>query len=371
MDSNGSEASELPEAEPPPAEHKSGKSPYENPEHLKEPEDEKNADRGDDTASFWKKGSIRQSLAFSELAATYDPLSTFQAPGGEEYELWCTGPLIAPAGDVVELGHVTWQPYLFINEYHGSYDGDWRASSYQLFTNISAQGLIRVGILPYVEFDFTPILNYNYTKGAGKWIFGDMPVNFDILLVEDESWLHPNLKFRISGNLPIGKYEKLKASKLETDLSGIGTWLPGVGLIYYHELHIHKHHFLTTTGFITYNHGTPVNVQGINAYGGDPSTEGKARPGNLWQGILAFEYTLSQNWVLALDMVYNHISRTKFSGTTEEPMGSPSSEQFSLAPAVEYCFSENFGINAGAWFTVAGRNTDQFASAVMSIYIVK
>ncbi len=374
LDSNGPEAEDHPEPapEPAPSAPKSGKSPYENPETLKEPEDEKNADRGDDSAFKWKETSPCRILARSDLAATYDALSAAaDLPGGEEYELWCTGPLLVPAGDLIELGHATWQPYLFVNEYHGFYGDDWHASSYPLFSNVSAQGLIRVGIFPYGEFDFTPILNYNHTSGASKWIFGDMPVNLDILLSEDETWLHPNLKFRVSGVLPIGKYEKLKASKLETDLSGIGTWLPGVGLIYYHEEHIYKHHFLTLTGFVTYMYGTPVNVKGINAYGGDPTTEGKVRPGNLWQGILSFEYSLTQNWVLALDMIYNHLSRSKFNGSTVEPMDNPSMEQFSLAPAVEYNFSKNFGINAGAWFTVAGRNTDQFASAVMSIYIVK
>ena len=86
LDSNGPEASELPEDESPPVEQKSGKSPYENPEHLKEPDDEKNADRGDDTASFWKKGSFQQPLAFSELAATYDPLSTSQGPGFANFQ---------------------------------------------------------------------------------------------------------------------------------------------------------------------------------------------------------------------------------------------------------------------------------------------
>lgn len=125
------------------------------------------------------------------------------------------------------------------------------------------------------------------------------------------------------------------------------------------------------TGFVTYMYGAPVNVKGINAYGGDPTTSGKVRPGNLWQGIVSFEYSLTQNWVLALDMLYSHMSRSQFTGTTVEPTGEPSWEQFSLAPAVEYCFSENFAINAGAWFTAAGRNSDQFASAVMSIYIVK
>lgn len=188
LDSNGSEANDLPEAEPAPVEQKTSKSPYDNPDGLKEPEDEKNADRGDDAAYRWKAAPFKGVLARSELAATYDALSTVSdTPGGEEYELWCTGPLLAPAGDLIELGHVTWQPYLFVNEFRGAYDEDWHASSYPLFTNISAQGLIRVGIFPYGEFDFTPILNYNHTSGASKWIFGDMPVNLDILLCEDES----------------------------------------------------------------------------------------------------------------------------------------------------------------------------------------
>ncbi len=45
-------------------------------------------------------------------------------------------------------------------------------------------------------------------------------------------------------------------------------------------------------------------------------------------------------------------------------MKAPSSEQWSLAPAIEYDWSTHFGVISGVWFTVAGRNAPAFANWV-------
>ncbi|HEV7737507.1 MAG TPA: hypothetical protein VGO47_09080, partial [Chlamydiales bacterium] len=118
-------------------------------------------------------------------------------------------------------------------------------------------------------------------------------------------------------------------------------------------------------------------------------TKGKIMPGNSFQSIVSFEYTLTQNWVLALDNVYMHTDATQFCGNpgTNAPdvgvgvpssgtgvsvsvpvatIGTPSSEQVSFAPAIEYNFSRNFGIIAGCWFTAWGRNSTEFRSAIIN-----
>ena len=92
---------------------------------------------------------------------------------------------------------------------------------------------------------------------------------------------------------------------------------------------------------------------------------------------LAFEYTLTQNWALALDVLYVHNNHTRFSGHKgstygiPNSVGGPSSEQFSLAPALEYNWSSNCGVIAGVWFSVAGRNTADFINGVVAINIYR
>jgi hypothetical protein len=51
--------------------------------------------------------------------------------------------------------------------------------------------------------------------------------------------------------------------------------------------------------------------------------------------------------------------------------GGPSSSQYSLAPAIEYNWSQNIGLIGGVWFTVAGQNISQFNSIVIALNYYK
>jgi hypothetical protein len=89
--------------------------------------------------------------------------------------------------------------------------------------------------------------------------------------------------------------------------------------------------------------------------------------------IFSLEYTFNEHWAIALDSIYTHTNKIRFSGKKGkgfkgEPatVGSPSSEQISFAPAMEYNFSDSFGIIAGAWFSAFGRNSAEFRGAVVN-----
>jgi hypothetical protein len=89
---------------------------------------------------------------------------------------------------------------------------------------------------------------------------------------------------------------------------------------------------------------------------------------------VSFEATLNQNWALALDSVYTQTNITEFFGIpgiaftgTFADVGTPSSEQLSFAPAIEYNFSGNFGIITGCWFSALGRNSTEFRSGVVNL----
>ena len=51
------------------------------------------------------------------------------------------------------------------------------------------------------------------------------------------------------------------------------------------------------------------------------------------------------------------------------PIGAPEGWQLSLAPAIEYNFNENWGVIAGPWFTVAGKNSSAFIVGMLAINI--
>ncbi len=120
-----------------------------------------------------------------------------------------------------------------------------------------------------------------------------------------------------------------------------------------------------------------VKVHGFNSYGGGYGTDARVHPGNSWLFDGAFELCIDHYWVFACDMLYTYANKTSFTGTqgtlangTPAPLGSGSSYSWSLAPAVEYNWNENLGILVGAWFTVAGRNTPNFAGGIFSVNYV-
>jgi len=321
-------------------------------------------------------------LAFSSLGADihspgeerpYDE----QFPPKPTYPLpWFTGPLLAPSGHVIPVGHINFEPYFFVNVDTGTYNSHWKSQSAPNFYNLATQLFTQVGIFNRVDFGFTPQFSWNHVSGASHWEFNDMPVVFDVQLLYDtpDTWA-PAIKFSLRGTIPFGNYQKLNPQKKETDIGGSGNWNPGVGLTFSRLFHFSELHYLAARWAFIYTVPNAVYVKGYNAYGGGFGTRGKVYPGPSFFSDIGLEYSLSQNWALALDIVYAHNNHTRFKGRRGctdgmlNSVGGPSSESFSLAPAFEYNWSENYGLIAGVWFSIAGRNTAEFVNGVIAINI--
>src|SRR3984957_18538088 len=67
---------------------------------------------------------------------------------------WLTGPLLAPSGHVIPLGHYNIEPYLFANVNTGVYNAHWKSHSTDNFYNINTQVPVQIGILPRTDFSF-------------------------------------------------------------------------------------------------------------------------------------------------------------------------------------------------------------------------
>jgi hypothetical protein len=146
--------------------------------------------------------------------------------------------------------------------------------------------------------------------------------------------------------------------------AGITSWLDVVSSKLWHLYGIH---YFEARFYSGYRIGTPASLCGLSVYGGGPGTHGTIYPGNIFFADIALQYNLSLNWAFACDIFYRRQDRNRFSGKTVSPAGLPSSEQFSLAPALEYNFSKDLGLIGGVWFTAAGRNTPQFINGLFSL----
>lgn len=291
---------------------------------------------------------------------------------------WFTGPLLTPSGHIVPQGHINYEPYIYWTQYQAIYDSNWHVHSVPMFTNVLFQGSMQFGIFKDTEFDIAPQVEFNQKQNQRLSRVSDLPLTLAFQLYTNENYALA-IKLRFAANVPLGKYDQLSPTRLDTDIGGVGTWYPGIGLVFSKLFQINQINYLSTRLFFTYNFGTPVEVRGMSIYGGAPSspgtngTRGTVYPGNVFLFLNSYEYSFTPNWVLALDLQYQHTDNIRFSGTS--PPGTrpvwPSQELYALALGVEYNWNQDVGVILGPWFTVAGRNTAKFISyvAALNIYV--
>lgn len=288
---------------------------------------------------------------------------------------WFTGPLLTPAGHVVPAGYINVEPYTFVNIINGKYDDDWDSFSEPNCYNVNFQFPLFVGLTHWMNLLVVPQASWNGTQGISSLVFNDFIAELDMQLIEDtKNNTLPGLKLYVQEIFPSGHYEKRDPEKLGTDIGGKGTYKTTAGFVLTRLFHIYDLHYLSLRFNGLYSIPSNVSVRGVNAYGGAPDTRGTVKPGQSIGGLFGMEYSFSQNWAFACDVFSVYTKKTKFSGNpgidpdgSPAVVGGPSSFQFSLAPAFEYNFSSSTGIIAGAWFSLAGRNTSRFISAVFAI----
>jgi hypothetical protein len=290
---------------------------------------------------------------------------------------WFTGPLITPSAYTVKPHHANIEPYLYLETNTGSYGSDWKAHSGPKFHKDRLQVQAKVGITSWMDCQFYPQVQYNNSQGYHSTNVGDMPIGFNFQLLTskvENPW--PSMKLTIKGNVPFGKYDKLNPTHFRTDSMGSGCWFPGTTLVIGKLVNPYASHYLDLRFAVNYQVGVPVQVKGYNTYGGATDTAGTVLPGNLLGVNFAIQYSFTQQFAFAADLIYNHTNQNRFSGNpgttstgTPAKMTRPSTEQWSVAPALEYNWSKNLGIIGGVWFTFAGRNSGRFTNGVVAINI--
>jgi hypothetical protein len=278
---------------------------------------------------------------------------------------WFTGTLLSPIGEVLTQGHFSFQTYFYANTITGIYHSHWNPKSVPNVHNETLQLEILVGLTDFMDIMVIPEVLHNHTQGQSSTRFGDLPIEIDFQLIHEDQFEYlPGVKLGVIETFPTGKYQKLNPKKHNTDVSGLGSFATTAEIVFYKICHIACHHYLSITASFGYTYFAPVHIKGFSFFGGASNTRGKVFPGNASSTILSFEYSLTQNWVLALDNSYLHVDKDRFRG--RETAGRHSSELISFAPAIEYNFSAKLGLIAGVWFSAAGRNTFQFTNGIIS-----
>ena len=290
---------------------------------------------------------------------------------------WFTGPFLAPTPINMEPGHPAIEPSITLIDTYGMYNSDWSLSTLAPMYSINPVLDFQFGLTDKIGIEILAGAISNFKKGKSATNLQDTFVYLGYQLLSDEkdSWT-PNLRLDLHQTFPTGRYQKLQQDKLETDSTGSGAYNTGFNLIA-QKMFYFKNHLLSLEWALTYLFPTSVNVKGLNAYGGTLNTKGTVKPGNTLRAFFSGEYMISQSWVFACDIFLNYQGKSRFSGFSGiesngslASVGSPSSYQLSLTPSLEYNFSSDLGILFGSWFTIAGKNSQAYASIFASLVYV-
>lgn len=302
-----------------------------------------------------------------------------------------TGPLLTPSAQTIPVGHFDIEPYFFINRVTGSYDADWKGHSGNTSTSFINQYAMFAGLTSFMDLQVSPFYVYTNKHGHSATRFGDLPVALGFQLYREKPGeAVPSFRFVIAEEFPTGQFERLNPNKMGADSSGSGAYVTSFGLIIGKLFHFGGSNFFRMRFNTNYSIPTHVHVSGFNTYGGGYGAHGTVTPPKELNVLLGLEYTPALHWAFALDVFFISTEKTKFRGfpgtvtpgQSETPIndqqlppftlasvGNHSSEQVSLAPAIEYNFTQNVGIIGGVWFSVAGRNSSQFVNGVLAVNV--
>jgi hypothetical protein len=288
---------------------------------------------------------------------------------------WYTGSLQAPGATNVPPGLGFIQPYVYLTENYASFDSERKSRSLSSsLVSLNPSASLQFGITDNLDIAIGNLQGFvNWQHGQSGGGFGDINVSLGFPICFETIHV-PAMRFIIREIFPTGQFNYLNSNGYNLSATGGGSYQTYFGLSLSKTTFWRSQHPLRLRLAATYTIPSCVCVHGFNTYGGGYKTNAKVRPGNIFFGDIAFELSLTQRWVLASDFVYTFTNETTYSGYagvkgdgSPASLGSGYSDSISIAPALEYNWSENLGIIGGVWFSVYGRNSLNFVSGVFSV----
>lgn len=283
------------------------------------------------------------------------------------------GPLLTPSAHNVPPGHFNIQPYIFVTNTYAEYNENRRSVNITDIWQVQGSFIFQMGWLSWLDFTVTMNAFYNSQGSQDSGYWGDTQLEWGIQLMKEQPY-KPAVRITISEILPTGRYKRLSPNKNGIDATGAGSYATNFSLNFTKTVWWVSTHPFSFRGSFNYTVPLRTNVDGFNAYGGGFGTKGKVKPGNSIAIDTSVEYSFTQNWVLAVDLVYTYQNHSTFSGTNGRTasgapasVGTPSNDSLSCAPAIEYNPTEYMGFLAGFWFTITGRNSGDFISGIVSM----
>jgi hypothetical protein len=285
-------------------------------------------------------------------------------------DAWWTGPMLANSAETLPPGHFLIEPYLY--DVHSTHADGFGSRAYVLYG--LAENLT-VGLIPIVGYNRVN----NGPNSSGVWL-GDIEVQAQYRLTEfhEGSWM-PTIAIQLQETLPTGRYDQLGARS--SNGFGGGAYATTLAINSQTYFWLPNGRILRMRFNVSKTFSNKADVQGVSVYGTGNGFSGSAAPGNAVFVDAAWEYSLTQRWVLALDATYSHNSNTRVNGYDVVDAGSTlpllgiqldsgSSVAFGLAPAIEYNWTPNLGVLLGTRVILGNRNTTATITPALALNYV-
>ena len=290
-------------------------------------------------------------------------------------DAWWTGPLLASGASTLPTGHALIEPYLYDAKPYGVIDGDGHRHAASDADTFGSLTYLLYGVTDTFTAGIIPRFGHARTgAGSSNGVqLGDFTVQGQYRLTQwKEGRRTPTISVLLQETLPTGRYDKL--DDRPHDGFGTGAYATTLGVNSQTYFWTPNGRILRTRLNVAYTVSGHADVEGVSVYGTPAGFDGRARPGDSFNVDLAFEYSLTRQWVAALDIAWQRDAATTVSGVDGAGVAydrrSPVSQALILAPAVEYNFSPALGVIAGARVIPAGRNTTASVTPVIAVNYV-
>lgn len=296
-------------------------------------------------------------------------------------DAWWTGPILAANAGTLPQGHALIEPYIFDVIRYGRYDNDGDERSAERAHSYGNLTYILYGVTDRFTAGMIPTFGYNSVnngRDSSSIQLGDVSIQGQYRLTQFRPGSPiPTVSFVLQQTLPTGKYDRLG----ENVNDGIGSGAHTTTFALYSQYYIWMPNgrILRSRFNVSYAISSDADIEDVSVYGTSAGFRGTASPGDVLTINSAWEYSLTRQWVLAFDLIYQHDASTKIDGAVVDPATGHTLNvdesfdpawRFGIAPAIEYNFSSRIGIIAGARWFVAGRNTSATITPVAAINMV-
>lgn len=274
-------------------------------------------------------------------------------------DAWWTGPMLAASPKGPGAGHALTETYVY--DQVADHAQSVRSYSYLLY-----------GVSDRLVLGMIPIFGVNEADHQHP-SFGISDLTFQAqYALTDFSPVTgmPIIALVLRQSVATGRYDRLSEA---TQAFGAGAGATSIGLFSQDYFWLPNGRLLRMRVDILGSVSQEAHVEDVSVFNTPPGFSGRARPGDAMDVDISLEYSLTRNWVLATDLLYDHGDATHVEGAAA---GNPtnfalgSSDGFGIAPGVEYSWAPNWGVLFATRILAAGRNRPASVTPAIALNVV-